>query len=275
MTRNQIEYLKHSETVRSNKANEELTKTRDTNTYNVALGNLNESIRANQAKEAYNVAYLGEMNRHNLATEAYNLAQLQETQRHSLESERLQLLSLQETNRSNIAREQETSRHNLALEIETNRANVARERETSRSNKASEKIAMSNLSEQQRYHTLSIGLGLTQLQETTRANQAREAETARSNLAREAETERSNIARETETNRSNRAQERLRNWEIGIRRQEARYQSDANDIRRYEADTSRMKVESEIRLNDARMINTNINSVERGLNVVERVISLF
>nr|AVX53402.1 putative ORF1 [Marmot picobirnavirus] len=46
-----------------------------------------------------------------------------------------------------------------------------------------------------------------EIQETIRANQAREAETNRSNLARETEDRRSNQARESEATRSNLARE--------------------------------------------------------------------
>lgn len=95
MTTNQIEWLKHNETARSNRAREY------------------ETNRSNLANET-------ETNRSNLAREA-------ETHRSNVANET-------ETNRSNLAREQETSLHNRNVEAETNRSNLANEalqRETS------------------------------------------------------------------------------------------------------------------------------------------------
>lgn len=91
MTHNQIEYQKHLETARSNKAKEA------------------ETYRSNRAQEV-------ETNRSNLAREG-------EMSRHNLASERNDLLALAESHRSNIARETETHRSNVEKEKETIRNN--------------------------------------------------------------------------------------------------------------------------------------------------------
>lgn len=120
MTQNQINYQKLLEEQRSNLANEDLTRRRDS-----------ETARSNLARET-------ETRRSNLANET-------ETRRSNLARE-------VETNRSNLAKELEINRHNVATETETARSNRANEkigarnaataafnaRETARSNLAHE-----------------------------------------------------------------------------------------------------------------------------------------
>ena len=69
-----------------------------------------------------------------------NYLNLQETQRANRAKEGLTRSEQAETRRSNLAREFETNRSNLARELETNRSNLARELETNRSNLANEAI---------------------------------------------------------------------------------------------------------------------------------------
>lgn len=91
MTRNQIDYLKHVENQRNNRAVEQLTKTRDTNNYQLGLSTLAETTRAHKASERLQAGANAEMARHNLASEV------------------------------------ELNRHQTAVEHEQNRTNVANE----------------------------------------------------------------------------------------------------------------------------------------------------
>lgn len=189
MTRNQVAYAQLLEQRRSNQANEALTKARDTANREIGMFNATESQR------------------HNYMTEQQAVASLDEQSRHNVMTEQLQQQYQQELGRHNVATEEETVRSNTARELETRRSNIAREVELNRSNVANESLRSAELSEQQRYHSMSIGLGYSQLAETRRHNQAFEEETQRSNIARETETNRANVAREMETNRSNIATE--------------------------------------------------------------------
>lgn len=104
MTQMGLEYLKHSETRRSNLANESIKQ-----------GTLDETKRSNLATESLRGAELDEKRRANLATEA-------------------------ETHRANVAREDENRRSNLAKEEENFRSNTAREYENWRHNTIAEQI---------------------------------------------------------------------------------------------------------------------------------------
>lgn len=163
MTRNQIEYLKHIESQRSNRAVEA------------------ETNRANLEREAQGRTQLGETQRHNLATERTQLAQVIELGRHNQAQEALGQAQLQETRRSNTVREQQT-----AQQIQLGRAQL---NETTRANRARESIQLGSLQEQVRANQAAES-------EIKRANLAREAETARANQAREQETHRSNVVNE-------------------------------------------------------------------------------
>lgn len=80
MTANQIEYVKHLETQRANRAQERLTSLRDAGTLKLRSSELAETIRANQRRESIqeqlNHQQLYEANRHNLATESLTLSQI-------------------------------------------------------------------------------------------------------------------------------------------------------------------------------------------------------
>lgn len=166
MTKNQIEYLKLRETQRSNLAQEELTRTRDSRSYEIGLGTLAESQR------------------HNRATEEQARVSLDETARHNLAGEQLTRSSLDESIRHNQAVELEAARHNKVGESYNERAL----KESGRHNLAQEQIGRSQVGASY----ANITLGYSQLDETNRSNVARETETNRSNLARESETERHN-----------------------------------------------------------------------------------
>lgn len=199
MTKNQIEYLKHKETQRSNLVGEQLTRERDAANRQLGFATLGETQRHNRETESYNYAVLGENQRHNLAQEAHNSAVLGETKRSNLAKE-------QETNRHNLAQEsigldqlqisrdslaesvrhakvseQEMERSNRAREDETRRANQARETELNRSNLAGEAQRRAELAETSKYHSQSIGLGYanvnlgySQLAEAERSHRANE-----------------------------------------------------------------------------------------------------
>lgn len=102
MTRNQIEYQKHLEQQRSNRAQEALTGR-----------SIDEQVRSNQARESENY-------RSNLARETENTrsnqARERETFRHDVNTEILTAGLNAETARSNLARELENARANQARE---------------------------------------------------------------------------------------------------------------------------------------------------------------
>lgn len=101
----------------------------------------------------------------------------------------------------------ETRRHNKAGEAETARSNRAQEGIIQEYNAQTISLRDKELAESIRAHLMSEDLQTQSLQETARANIARESETARSNLAHEIETQRSNFAKEQEMYRSNVARE--------------------------------------------------------------------
>lgn len=100
---------------------------------------------------------------------------------------------------------QETLRHNQAAENEQNRSNL--QSETLRSAELAESKRRTDLDAALRRSNLDYQYA--SLEETARANRARETEAYRSNLAKETETNRSNLARELETERSNKKREFL------------------------------------------------------------------
>lgn len=245
MTKNQIEYHKLLETQRSNQANEAIQSERNAQTYDLGLKNYGLGLQQ-----------LAETSRHNVATEQLNKLSLDETSRHNLQSEYQNAQALLEQQRHSRAVEAETNRANLARESETTRANIAAETERNRANLASEALRASELVESQRYHSMSIGLGYSQLAETARSNQAREAETKRSNLAYEAqqlanlqesarhslvverETSRANAAREAETQRANQASE-------AIAKKRNKLTAEQNDLRAQELENQRWRTLAE------------------------------
>lgn len=245
MTKNQIEYHKLLEQQRTNQANEALQAERNAQTYDIGLKNYDLGIQ--QARE---------VQRHNLATEQQNYLSLEETSRHNLAAEMNAAQVLLEQQRHSKAVEAETARSNLARESETHRMNVAAETERNRANLASEALRSAELAEQTRYHSMSIGLGYSQLAETTRSNKARETETHRANLAYEAqqlanlteqsrhnqqveiETRRTNLARETETARANRESE-------SIAKKRNKLTAEQNDLRAQELENQRWRTLAE------------------------------
>lgn len=245
MTKNQIEYLKLLETERSNKATEDINRSKVASDREIGLGQLAESKRHNLAGEQQQIAILGETQRHNVIGEQLQAQSISEVMRSNRAQESLQLKSQLENERSNRAREAETERTNRAREVETersnranekeyNRSNLAREEETHRTNVANELIRnrgvdaqfagvaaqYASIAETSKYHAATVALEGQRLSELSRSNKAAEREQHRTNVTREHETMRSNMAKESEATA-------------------ARQQTNA--IRRYEADTSRMQ----------------------------------
>nr|AMP18943.1 hypothetical protein [Otarine picobirnavirus] len=179
MTKNQIEYLKLRETQRANLVQEDLTRSRDSRSYEIGLGTLAESQR------------------HNRATEEQARVSLDETVRHNLAGETLTRGNLDESIRHNQAVEAEASRHNKVGESYNERAL----KESQRHNVAQEGISRSQVGASY----ANINLGYSQLGETTRANIARETENTRSNVAREQENLRHNESTEAINMYRNRA----------------------------------------------------------------------
>lgn len=94
MTTNQIEFQKHLETMRSNRANEALTQARDEETKRRNAAVEAETYRSNYANEqikrdsnVINAASLEEQARANRAKETQNYLNYVETARHNIESE--------------------------------------------------------------------------------------------------------------------------------------------------------------------------------------------
>jgi hypothetical protein len=170
MTKNQIEYLKLRETQRANLVQEDLTRSRDSRSYEIGLGTLAESQR------------------HNRATEEQARVSLDEVVRHNLAGEKLSRGSLDESIRHNMATESEAARHNKVGESYNERSL----RESQRHNIAQEGIGRSQVGAS----FANISLGYSQLGETSRANIARETENTRSNVAREQENLRHNQSTE-------------------------------------------------------------------------------
>lgn len=145
MTRNQIEYNKLLETRRSNLANEDLTRTRDTAAREAKVIELREAARHNLAQEGLTgrgldiqQGSLDETSRHNRQSEAVALGQLQESKRHNVvgeqevsrhnrQTEEAQIIQLNEVQRHNQVTENETATHNRNVESETRRHNVVGE----------------------------------------------------------------------------------------------------------------------------------------------------
>lgn len=105
MTRNQIDYQKHVEDVRSNRANEALKAEQN-----------REQIRSNQANEGLQRGRNVETSRSNLANEMIASARQREDARHNYAMEILQASANAELARSNLARELENSAHNREIE---------------------------------------------------------------------------------------------------------------------------------------------------------------
>lgn len=166
MTRNQILYQQHLETKRSNLAQEALTSLRDSRSYELGLGNLNEMSRHNQAFE-------NETARHNRATEAQALETL------GIQRQKVQVDAFNaETNRYNadtnrlnaqVYRDMQTTQQ---YDAETRRLSYG---ESVRHNKASESLGYGQLAESRRHNMASEGLQSQYQNEMIRHNRASEA----------------------------------------------------------------------------------------------------
>lgn len=139
MTKNQIEYAKLVEMRRSNRAQEELTGTRDSRSYEVSR------------------------------------SQLVELGRHNLAQEKQAKLSLDEESRANRTREAETMRHNVVTEIESERSHrtgegleQAKLAETQRHNRTTEQVGAGTLAEQGRANRANEALKGQQIAESAR-----------------------------------------------------------------------------------------------------------
>nr|AVX53430.1 putative ORF1 [Marmot picobirnavirus] len=154
----------------------------------IAYWNLQETIRANKAKERENT-------RSNKANEAIKT----QTNTQNLS---LGLGNIAETTRANRAKEFETNRANLESEA-VRRRDALTNRLNAFTNATNAGTRIGELNEGIRAHQASEQIGLGNLAELQRANQAREAETNRANLTSEAETHRANVQRENAQRFSN------------------------------------------------------------------------
>lgn len=195
MTRNQIEYWRLVENKRSNLANEAENKranlARELETNRSNLAREAESHRANVAIEqitslrdlrSYLTNMLGiqETIRANKARESISTRQAVETERSNRERERQQLLSFN-LDRSKLSVQQdslnESIRANKAREAETTRSNQAREYlsakqlfEANRSNLANESIKTQTNLMNFAYHQQQLDLQRHELEERKRSN---------------------------------------------------------------------------------------------------------
>lgn len=230
MTRNQIEYLKHLETMRNNRAVE-------SNQSRLA----SESERHNLETEKYNYAHLGEVTRSNLARE-------DETRRSNLVSESLK----GEANRIQEAYNREQIELRQLELTENQRANLARE-----------ELGLQQLQESYRSHTANERLQRYVAEEQARSNLANEAvrqmtlnEQIRSNLASE-RLKSSSIyieqGRLDELIRSNLASEAVRRQEIEQRERASIRQSNTSlSVAGIQAETQRLSIAEQQRSNRAR-----------------------
>lgn len=186
MTKNQLEYWKNQEQIRSNLAQE------------------TETNRANMAREA-------ETHRANLQNEAHLREMDRQAEMNRLQNERLKLRDQELTAKS----QSEVKRANLSRELENSRSRVEgnqirrREASTANYNALTNRMQAEEL---KRSHLAQESYNLTSLAEIKRANEAREAELLRSNVANEGIRRDSNIisARNLEeTRRSNMQREAL------------------------------------------------------------------
>lgn len=114
MTQMGLDYLKYSESVRSNRAQEALKNASNIEAErsnrageSIKRGQLAEDTRHNMSVESLDSRKLAEQNRTNLANEGIKLSQLVETGRHNLETETQATKELGERVRSNKAKEAE------------------------------------------------------------------------------------------------------------------------------------------------------------------------
>lgn len=218
MTRNQIEYWKLKESERANKANE--AHARNVLTYNYAV--LAETTRANKEREK-------ELYRSNTAQEQIqrtkndrdwilSLRSQAEYERANKAREDLQSRQLQETVRANKASELIRVANNTiqAMNAATSRMQV---QEQVRNHLAQEGLQTRQISEQARANRASEQLGLLNLQETTRRNQASEANQRFANLTTRLNAQMQyNLGRDqlAETRRSHIAGETLESTKIAV-----------------------------------------------------------
>lgn len=147
MTKNQIAYQELQERKRANRASEELTRIRDSNTYEIGLGTLEESKR-------HNLAFEMETNRHNRIVETQALESLgisarQATvaERNAATNEKMAGISQYDAETRRLS-QQEQARHNRAA-ISAQYAQLA---ELVRHNQASESLTDRQIIELNRHN---------------------------------------------------------------------------------------------------------------------------
>lgn len=174
MTTDQINYWKNVEQRRSNLAMEAETRranrARELETYRANLAKERELNRINTINAKIAQYGHGISDQHYIRSDALSARKLDQEKRLALEQ-------LKEQQRSNVARETETHRTNVAQE---------KLKQSQISNLWSNtSLETARLAELQRSNRAQEHLGLINLTEQGRANQAREFETNRSNLAQE------------------------------------------------------------------------------------------
>lgn len=269
MTRNQIEYAKLNETVRANRAQEQLTADRDAAVRRLGLDTLAETSRHNQQVELQARDNLAEQYRN-------NVAQLAELQRSHMSNEGIAVSNYERANRelSEAIRSHQASEQIAIDRLALDRAGLA---ENQRHNLANEDISLfgtqssryaAELSSSSHVSAASIAAAASQyasdntliarqlqndvqkygidvnaqaqrssVAEQYRSNLAREAETRRANLARESllrgqqlETARHNVATEAFSERSRMSDVNLRQQQLSIQQQQATTQQRRADV---------------------------------------------
>lgn len=196
MTHDQILYWQYKESVRSNKARENLTAEQNVETKRSNIARETETKRHNIATEILSSRQIAEAQRHNMATEIATINSLNEQSRHNRAIEAVQraqvsvaqsqiglgYAQLAETARHNISNETynmhslaEVTRHNMANETMSQYNIVQTLQETNRANLVSEAIRWDS----NRISRMNIQQSAHALAETTRHNRATEVNTLR------------------------------------------------------------------------------------------------
>lgn len=156
MTQMGLDFLKYSESVRSNRAQEALKA--DSNS---------EAERSNRAEESIKRRQLEESTRHNIATESVDSGKLAEQIRTNQANEGIKLSQLTESARHNKETESQATKELK----ERRRSNKVNEAETERSHRTSEAIDLISAGSKGIQHKISsslvgagiAGLGLSKL----------------------------------------------------------------------------------------------------------------
>lgn len=184
-----------------------------------------------------------------------------------VESNRHNVVTESETNRHNVVSENETARHNYATEFETNRHNVITENETQRHNISTEELDWFNANEGARHNRASENLGWFNAKEGARHNKVSEnigiaqavasSQQAQAALANaSASAEQARVAGVNAQTRQDELSETRRNNTIRWLNE-----STTAEAAKTNAETNRIRVDSENRRRSAQTILDTVNTI--------------